>query len=74
MVNVIRTLNCEVYQVWEVIVGCGHPSGNPTRPQDGCPRVVVPVDLIVEVVGCLMTYAVDVGLQLLPGWKKGTPD
>ena len=55
------------------MAGCGHPSGNPTRPQDGCPTGVVLVNLVVELVLWLMMYAVDVGLRSLSEWKRGTP-
>lgn len=73
MVSVIRTLSREVYQEWEVRAGRSHPSGNPTRPLNGCPMGVFPVDSIVEVVLWSMKYAVDVALRSLPEWKRGKP-
>ena len=55
------------------MAGRGHPSGTPTRPLDGCPTGVVPEDLIAEAVLWLMTYAGDVALRSLPGWKREKP-
>lgn len=74
MATVIRTLSRTVYQVWEVRAGYSQPSGSPTRPLDGCSMSVLPVDPIVEVALWLMTFAVDVALRSLPGWKRGKPD
>ena len=73
MAIVIRTLSREVYQVWEIKAGRSHSSESPTRPLDGCPMGVVPVDPIAEVFLWLTRYDVDVALQSLPGWKRGKP-
>lgn len=73
MASVIRTLDLEVYQVWEVRAGRSRPSGNPTKPLTGYSMGVVPVDPVVEVVLQWMTYAFDVALRLPPEWKRETP-
>lgn len=70
----IGTLGRKVYQGWEAMAGRSHPSETPTRPLNGCPMGVVPVDPMGEVVSWLMMYAVDVALRSLPGWKREKPD
>lgn len=62
-----------MYQVWEVMAASGRPSGNPTRPRDGCSTGVVPGALTEGAVLRLTRYAVDVALRWLAEWKRETP-